>query len=147
YAANPTGRADPLGWCSTTLGKNMGARSGDGMANHHLIPEELMKDARFAAMFKRLRSMGFDPDGASNGIFLPGSSDLARKIGLPGHWSSHANYTSVIENHLSRLNFLFTRGQLSDTQLALGIRQIQTMAREGLENGIFKIDPITGRLI
>ncbi|EJT83022.1 rhs-like protein [Pseudomonas putida S11] len=43
YATNPLKEIDPLGWCSTKLGSNMGARNGDGMANHHLIPEEIMK--------------------------------------------------------------------------------------------------------
>ncbi|XOV40457.1 RHS repeat-associated core domain-containing protein [Pseudomonas sp. App30] len=33
YAVNPLGWADPSGWCSTKLGKNMGAKSGDGMAH------------------------------------------------------------------------------------------------------------------
>ena len=84
YGQNPVQWIDPLGWCSTKLGNNMGARPGDGMANHHLIPEELMKHADYAPMFNRLKSMGFDGDGASNGIFLPGSSDLAKKPGFQG---------------------------------------------------------------
>jgi RHS repeat-associated protein len=147
YADNPTGGADPLGWCSTTLGKNMGAKTGDGMANHHLIPEELMKDGRFAAMFQRLKSMGFNPDGAANGKFLPGSTELAKILEQPGHWSSHSNYTQAIEQRLLRLNAAFQRNALGDTQLALGIRDIQIFADNGLESGIFKIDPSTWRLL
>ncbi|OMG71343.1 hypothetical protein BW685_22140 [Burkholderia ubonensis] len=64
--------------------------------------------------------MGFDGDGASNGTFLPGSSGLAKDMGLPG--------------------------RLSDTQLALSVGRIQNMAREGLETGRYVIDAITGRL-
>lgn len=56
------------------------------------IPEEIMKKPRYAKMFNKLRSMGFDDDGASNGIFLPDSKNLTQKIDLPGHWSSHAQY-------------------------------------------------------
>ncbi|MED5609452.1 RHS repeat-associated core domain-containing protein, partial [Pseudomonas sp. JH-2] len=147
YGPNPFQWIDPLGWCSTKLGNNMGARPGDGMANHHLIPEELMKHADYAPMFNRLKSMGFDGDGASNGIFLPGSSDLAKKIGLPGHWSNHSNYTGTIKTELDKLNRLFSTGNLSDTQLALGVGRIQSMAKEGLESGKFVIDKITGRLL
>ncbi|TWI42207.1 RHS repeat-associated protein [Pseudoduganella flava] len=145
YAANPTGRADPLGWCSTTLGKNMGARSGDGMANHHLIPDELLKDAAYAPMFNRLKAIGFNGDGASNGIFLPGSEQLAKQIGLPGHWSSHPLYTARITTKRDRL--LQLSPTLSDTQLALGMREIQQFAREALESGRFRVDPNTGRLL
>ncbi|MBY4694727.1 DUF6531 domain-containing protein [Burkholderia latens] len=147
YAANPLTLVDPMGWCSTKLGNNMGARSGDGMANHHLIPEELMKHPDYAAMFNRLRGMGFDGDGASNGIFLPGSSKLAQTLELPGHWSNHGQYTAAIETELKKLNQQFLAGRLSDTQLALGVGRIQNMAREGLESGKYAIDAITGRLL
>ncbi|WP_055324663.1 RHS repeat-associated core domain-containing protein [Ralstonia solanacearum] len=147
YGANPTGWTDPWGWCSTKLGKNMGARTGDGMANHHLIPEELMKHPDYAAMFKRLRSMGFDGDGASNGTFLPGSSQLAKDMGLPGHWSNHDQFTAAVEVELKKLNQQFLAGRLSDTQLALGIGRVQNMAREGLESGKYVVDAITGRLL
>ncbi|SFU21532.1 hypothetical protein SAMN05192562_1205 [Kosakonia arachidis] len=36
---------------------------------------------------------------------------------------------------------------MSDTQLALGVKNIQDWARKGLESGMFKIDPNTGRLL
>lgn len=42
----------------------MGAQNGDCMANHHLIPEEIMKDARFKDLFDRLQNIGWDGDGA-----------------------------------------------------------------------------------
>ena len=147
YVPNPAGWMDPWGWCSTTLGKNMGARSGDGMANHHLIPKQLMNSPRFAAMFDRLKQMGFDPDGAGNGTFLPGSQDLAQKIGMPGHWSNHGQYTAEIESRLTALNRLFQSNQISDTSLAIGIKNIQNWAAQGLENGRFVVDQITGRLL
>ncbi|WP_175719444.1 RHS repeat-associated core domain-containing protein [Burkholderia anthina] len=147
YASNPLTRIDPMGWCSTKLGENMGARPHDGMANHHLIPEELMKHPDFAAMFSRLRGMGFDGDGASNGIFLPGSSKLAQTLELPGHWSNHGQYTAAIETELTKLNQQFLAGRLSDTQLVLGVGRIQNMAREGLESGKYLVDAITGRLL
>ncbi|NTY93688.1 RHS repeat-associated core domain-containing protein [Pseudomonas putida] len=147
YAENPIQEIDPLGWCSTKLGNNMGARKGDGMANHHLIPEEIMKKPRYEKMFNRLRSMGFNDDGASNGIFLPGSKKLTQNIDLPGHWSSHAKYTKVIESKISALNDAFRAGKVSDTQLVLGIGKIQSFARESLENNTFVVDAITGRLL
>ena len=146
YTYNPTGNVDPLGRCSTDLGKSMGARTGDGMANHHLIPEELIKNPAYSKMFARLKSLGFKPDFASNGTFLPGSSQLAKILELPGHWSSHAQYTAQIRNELTRLNASFKTG-LSDMQLLLGIRDIQTNALQGLESGLYAIDKITGRLL
>lgn len=123
----------------------MGARVGDGMANHHLIPEELMKDRRFKSMFDRLKKIGWDGDGASNGTFLPGSKDLTKNMGIPGHWSNHNHYTGEVRNKLSQL--ANQSNYLSDTQLALGIKEIQDWARSGLDNGIFRVDPNTGRLL
>nr|WP_255498270.1 AHH domain-containing protein [Citrobacter sp. NCU1] len=123
----------------------MGARSGDGMANHHLIPEQLMKDQRFKSMFDRLKKVGWDGDRASNGTFLPGSKDLAVKIGVPGHWSNHNQYTGAVRDKLTQLAKQADR--LSDTQLVLGVKKIQDWARAGLDKNIFKIDPNTGRLL
>ncbi|WP_442961510.1 RHS repeat-associated core domain-containing protein [Pseudomonas sp. C5pp] len=147
YTINPVQEIDPLGWCSTKLGNNMGARKGDGMANHHLIPEEVLSNPQYARMFDRLKSMGFNGDGASNGIFLPGSKNLTQRIDLPGHWSNHGQYTAAIESKVSRLNDFFEAGVLSDTQLALGIGKIQNFAREGLEANKFVVDAVTGRLL
>lgn len=73
YAVNPILGVNPLGLCSTKLGQNIAARSGDGMANHHLIPEEVPKNPQYARIFDKLKTIRIDGDGASNGIFLPGS--------------------------------------------------------------------------
>ncbi|MFJ4065893.1 RHS repeat-associated core domain-containing protein [Pseudomonas sp. NPDC089996] len=145
YTANPFQEIDPLGWCSTKLGKSMGARKGDGMANHHLIPEELIKSAQFKSIFMRLRKMGWDPDGASNGIFLPASKGLAEKVRAPGHWSNHSQYTEMVKGKVSILNK--QSSSLSDLDLALGIKHIQRWAASNLESGGFNIDTVTGRLL
>ena len=147
YGKNPQSWLDPLGWCSTKLGQNMGARSGDGMANHYFIPEELMKHKAYEKLFSRLKAIGFDGDGAPNGIFLPGSQSLAKTLGLPGHWSSHRLYTEAVNRKLTDVNRVFLAGRLTDTQLALGIGKIQSFAREGLESGKFVIDQVTSRLL
>ncbi|MFR0675084.1 RHS repeat-associated core domain-containing protein [Enterobacterales bacterium AW_CKDN230030176-1A_HGKHYDSX7] len=144
YGSNPVQNIDPLGWCSTKLGRNMGHRPNDGMANHHLIPEQLMKKPIYAAMFKRLKSVGFDGDGPSNGIFLP-DKDNVEFINLPGHWMNHDIYTRKVAEELEGFNKISNR--LSDTQLALGIKSIQDWARSGLEKGLFEVDSITGRLL
>jgi RHS repeat-associated protein len=144
YAINSTVWIDPLGWCSSALGRSMGARSGDGMANHHLIPEELMKVPSFQPMFNRLKSMGFNGDGASNGIFLPGK-EAVKNIDLPGHWTNHKVYTTAVREKLQRLSQLAP--SLSDTQLVLGIKNVQDWARAGLQNGTFKVNPATGGLL
>jgi len=96
-------------------------------------------------MFDKLKTMGFDGDGASNGIFLPGSKTLTERIDLPGHWSNHGQYTNVIESKVTKLNDLFEAGKLSDTQLILGVEKIQNFARSGLESNKFVVDAITGR--
>ncbi|WP_165678467.1 RHS repeat-associated core domain-containing protein [Metapseudomonas otitidis] len=145
YAPNALGWIDPLGWCSSTLGRNMGARPGDGMANHHLIPEALIRDRSFNSLFSRLKNIGWNGDAASNGIFLPGSKDLASTINMPGHWSSHAQYTGEIRSRLSQLASQANR--MSDMQLALGVKEIQDWARAGLTNGRFGVHPATGRLL
>ncbi|MDH2915223.1 AHH domain-containing protein, partial [Kosakonia sp. HypNH10] len=145
YVVDPLGWVDPLGLSSCVLGRNMGARSGDGMANHHLIPEELIKDKNFKPIFERLRKIGWNGDGASNGIFLPGSRELADNVGLPGHWSNHNQYTAAVRSRLTQVASQANR--MSDTQLALSIENIQAWASKGLESDIFKIDPNTGRLL
>ncbi len=147
YSDAPTRHADPLGWCSTKLGKRMGATRGDGMANHHLIPEELLKHGDYQKMFNRLRSIGFDGDGPSNGMFLPGSERMAKLLAMPGHWSGHSHYTNQIRRQLDHLNNMFKCWRLSDMQLALGIKAIQRSAVDGLEQGKFLLDQVTGRLL
>ncbi|SFO31626.1 RHS repeat-associated core domain-containing protein [Pseudomonas syringae] len=145
HTFSPNNWIDPLGWCSTKLGNNMGAKPGDGMANHHLLPEELIKIPQFKTMFGRLKVIGWNPDGASNGIFLPSSKNLAQTTGMPGHWSNHGQYTEAVKNKLVKLNN--NLGSLTDIDLALGVKNIQAWASQGLENGLFKIDDITGRLL
>jgi RHS repeat-associated protein len=144
YGSNPAQNIDPLGWCSTKLGRNMGHRPRDGMANHHLIPEQLMKEPVYEAMFKRLKSFGFNGDGPSNGIFLP-DKDNVSYINLPGHWTNHDVYTNKVGKKLLALNSE-AKG-LTDTQLILGIKKIQDWARSGLEKGLFEVDSISGRLL
>ena len=143
YAPNPIHWIDPWGWCSTKLGKNMGARAGDEMANHHLVPEELIKDPEFAAMFSRLKKMGWNPDGAPNGVFLPGNESMAEATGMPGHWSNHPEYTDAVRGQVEKLNNMAPN--LSDTQLALGMGNIQSNARSGLMSGAFPTNSV-GRL-
>lgn len=145
YVPNPHTWVDPFGLSSCTLGRNMGARTGDGMANHHLIPEELMKDRNFKSIFERLKKIGWNGDGASNGTFLPGSKDLASTMGIPGHWFNHNQYTGEIRNKLSQ--HASQANRLSDTQLTLGVKEIQNWARKSLDNNLFREDPNTGRLL
>ncbi|MBS5774950.1 MAG: AHH domain-containing protein [Enterobacter cloacae] len=78
-------------------------------------------------------------------IFLPGSRELADNIGLPGHWSNHNQYMAAVRSRLTQL--VSQANRMSDTQQALGIKNIQDWASKGLESGIFKIDPNTGRLL
>ncbi len=137
YAPNPVGWVDPLGLCPDKLGRNMGARVGDDMANHHLIPEELLKDKRYAGLFENAKKSGWDGDAASNGIFLPDNKDLAKTLDLPRHWSSHRNYTESIKSDLHVLNEQFRRGKLSDMDVVLGLGDIQRRAGSGLEVGTF----------
>lgn len=122
----------------------MGAKSGDGMANHHLIPEELMKAPEFKPMFSRLNAIGFKGDGPSNGMFLPGK-EAVKTIDLPGHWTSHKVYTSAVRERLQRLGEIAP--SLSDLQLGLGVKSVQDWARAGLQNGTFKVNPTTGGLM
>ncbi|WP_416421568.1 hypothetical protein RAM80_16500 [Pseudomonas sp. App30] len=64
---------------------------------------------------------------------------------LPGHWSNHNEYTGAVRSKLSVLNKMAPN--LSDTQLVLGIGKIQSWARGGLENGLFKVNPSNGALL
>ncbi|WP_256576410.1 AHH domain-containing protein [Pseudomonas sp. KK4] len=48
-------------------------------------------------MFGRLKNIGRDLDGPSNGIFLPETKDLAQTTGMPGHWSNHVQCTEAVK--------------------------------------------------
>lgn len=133
FGRNTVRYTDPLGLNSTALDKALGGVVGDGYQAHHLIPEEVMSDPAYRTMFDRLRRIGFDPDGAGNGIHLPGSSGLAQQAGVPGHWSSHNQYTSRISQEVDDLFREWSQG-LSDTQLALGIKDIQRRAADDIMN-------------
>lgn len=77
---------------------------------------------------------------------MPDNPTLAKTLDLPGHWTSHSQYTAAVRPELDKLNKMFLSGRLSDTQLALGMGNIQRLAREGLENGKFAVDAVTGGL-
>nr|WP_269632142.1 RHS repeat-associated core domain-containing protein [Pelomonas sp. BJYL3] len=140
YGENPTGRIDPFGLSSARLDRKLGGRKGDCHEAHHLIPEEVMKDPQYKSMFDRLKSMGFDPDGAGNGIHLPANETLAQQTGLPGHWSSHDQYTQSIKSRVDQLFRSWQRGQVSDTQLALGVKDIQRRAKDDISSGRVQVN-------
>lgn len=105
----------------------MGHRPRDGMANHHLIPEQLMKEPRYEAVFKRLKIFGFDGDGPSNGTFLP-DKDNVSYINLPGYRTNHDVYANKVGKKLLVLNSE-AKG-LTGTPLIIGVKKIQD--RQGL---------------
>ncbi len=139
-AANPIGFIDPLGLSSARLRRSLGMAVGDCHEAHHLIPEEVMNDPEFKNMFDRLKSMGFDPDGPANGIALPSNETLARQTGLPGHWSSHDQFTATVKSEIGRLYRDWNSGKVSDTQLALGVRDIQTRAETNIRTGKVRLN-------
>lgn len=135
YATNPTGWIDPLGLSSAKLRKALGMKKGDCHQAHHLIPEEVMNDPQFKTMFDHLKKMGFDGDGAGNGIPLPGNETLARQTGKPGHWSNHDKFTAGIKGKVKTLFGSWQRGKVTDMQLLLNIKDIQNTARDDIESG------------
>lgn len=66
-------------------------------------------------------------------------------IDLSGHWTNHDVYAAAVGKKTLELNKMAL--QLSDTQLVLDVKNIQNWARSGLENGLFKTDPSTFRLL
>ncbi|MFC3552142.1 RHS repeat-associated core domain-containing protein, partial [Lysobacter cavernae] len=134
FVRSPANWSDPLGLDSRKLDRNLGGRARDAHQAHHLIPEEVMKKPQYKRMFDRLKTMGFEPDGANNGIHLPDNEALARVKNLPGHWSSHPTYNSAVDAMVDNLNHAYRTGRLSDTQLALGIRDIQRQTRNAIES-------------
>jgi len=140
YAINPILLVDPFGLSSAKLDKALGGRKGDCYQAHHLIPEEVMNDPQYKSMFDKLKSMGFDPDGAGNGILLPANETLAQQSGLPGHWSSHDQYTTNIKGDVDTLFRDWKAGKVSDTQLALGTKDIQRRGKNNIETGKVSIN-------
>ncbi|VVP52903.1 hypothetical protein PS854_05445 [Pseudomonas fluorescens] len=130
YVPNSMGWIDPQGLSSADLRVDLGMRSGDMHAAHHIIPEEVMK--KYPQMFDKAKSIGFMPDGASNGIELPRTKELAKTLDLPGHWSNHVDYTALVESDVSKLNTAFKAGRLTDMDLAFGLKTIQNKWRSNI---------------
>ncbi|WP_149036729.1 AHH domain-containing protein, partial [Pseudomonas syringae group genomosp. 7] len=86
-----------------------------------------------------------NPNGPSNGIELPRTKALANTLDLPGHWSNHANYSSLVESDVAKLNTAFRAGRLSDMDLALGLKSIQNKWRANILNKNVPINKV-GRL-
>ncbi|MDH0745196.1 RHS domain-containing protein, partial [Pseudomonas sp. GD03842] len=143
YANDPINWIDPAGLSSRDLRVDLGMKSGDMHAAHHIIPEEVMK--KYPDMFDRAKSFGFKPDGASNGIELPRTKAMAQTLDLPGHWSNHVDYSGLVESDVAKLNTAFRAGRLSDMDLALGLKSIQNKWRSNILNKNVPINS-SGRL-
>lgn len=99
-----------------------------------------MGDPQYKSMFDKLKNMGFDPDGAGNGILLPDNSNLAKQTGLPGHWSNHAQYSASVKGEVDTLFREWKAGRVSNTSLALGVKDIQGRAKNNIQTGKVKLN-------
>jgi len=86
YAPNPAMWADPWGWCSKKLGKNLKNRPKDSAA-HHIVGDTAKRASPARAILKK---HGIDIDSAENGVWLPNKNN---KNGMPGieHNGKHPN--------------------------------------------------------
>jgi hypothetical protein len=84
------------------------------MQAHHIIPAELEDHP----LIQRAISAGWDIDGKNNGILLPESPELAKKLGLPQHRGSHPRYNDAAEDFLGALSNIARDMKMSDDQVA-----------------------------
>ena len=101
YAPNPTGWADPLGWCAVALGKNMEAANIPRPANR--TPHHIAGDTSIASLPARtiLDGHGIHPDDAVNGVFLPHRNNIDPSV--PGilHNGRHPNsYIDAVNDRI-----------------------------------------------
>ena len=67
---------------------------------HHIVPSELVGDAKYKELFEAARDSGYDINGERNGILLPDNDDLSGAVDLPKHRGSHPLYTQHVKDKM-----------------------------------------------
>ena len=144
YAPNPLNWLDPLGLSSTVLNKDLGGVVGDKMQAHHVIPEEIWgKKKSF------LDAIGYQGqrDKAPNGVLLPDSQKTAQTMGKKVyHCGSHANYSQLVEEKLSRIQNRYESGAITADQAKNQVSSLQISLRKKINSGRISTKAACGRL-
>lgn len=145
YAPNPVTWIDPGGLCSTTLDKNLGGTSGDGMQAHHVIPEEVW--ANNAAFLGKVGLSG-QRDVKANGMLLPGSQDKAKKMKRKiYHCGSHAMYSAMVDARVRNIQSAYDRKTITAGEAKQEIGDLQDQLKVAILADVVPHNPKTGRLM
>jgi len=127
---NPILGIDVLGLSSTILGGNIGAVTGDGMENHHLIPEEVWKENQ--SFFDDL---GLNMDGKSNGRLVAGSESKRIANGdNVYHRGSHPQYSNHARSRVAKIRREWKPG-INDSATRKKIARLQRQLNAQIRNG------------
>lgn len=79
------------------------------LQRHHLLPCQVIGHGPFSAMIERLRPerIGFH-DFRRNGLLLPASGPMARRLGLPLHRGPHRHYNAMVLERFGQIEAAWT---------------------------------------
>ncbi|WP_330166464.1 RHS repeat-associated core domain-containing protein, partial [Bacteroides fragilis] len=130
YVIDVNTTVDILGLSSKKLGKNINAKIGDGMENHHLIPEEVWKQNQ--VMFDAL---GLDMDSADNGRLVPDSDKRRMQLGeAVYHRGSHPKYSHHVKSRIAKIRTNWKPG-VNDDATRKRIRRLQIQLNGQIRKG------------
>ncbi len=130
YVENPNFYCDAFGLSSTKLGKNINATVGDGMQNHHLIPEKIWKENQ--SMFDAL---GLNMDDADNGRLVPESNKERIKAGEQVyHRGSHPQYSHHVRSRIAKIRSKWKPG-INDEATRKRIKKLQRQLNAQIRTG------------
>jgi RHS repeat-associated protein len=132
YCPNPLRSTDPLGLDSRALDRALGGTVGDGDQAHHIIPEQVMNQN--ADMIRQAESMGFQRDGAGNGILLPSDDARATALGLPSHRGSHPQYNALVNADVAAIRADWKAGNITDQEMLAQLGAVQAKWRKKIDD-------------
>ncbi|ENN4576884.1 AHH domain-containing protein, partial [Salmonella enterica subsp. enterica serovar Typhimurium] len=134
YAPNPLSWVDPWGLApspSAELGKAMGG-TPTGYAAHHLLPTHI---AANSSLIQEAVNRGiYNPNGATNGAFLPRTAAESLSTGKPLHSGNHlASYYDAAENVLdAATNKIGNLARATDEQILSKIHAAERLMKHAL---------------
>ncbi len=132
YVSDTNWWLDLLGLDSTILGKNIGAVVGDGMENHHLIPEQIWEQNDNKLMLDQL---GLNMDDSFNGRLVAGSEAKRKALNdKVYHRGSHPQYSAMVAEKMDKIRRKWKPG-VNDDDTIRRIRKLQRKLNAKIRDG------------
>lgn len=91
-----------------------------GLQRHHLLPRQLLVQARFERMFREIgnRYHRFE-DFRENGLLLPCREGAALRLGMPLHRGPHRRYNELVMVRVGQIEAGWAKQRLRDAEAAV----------------------------